>query len=204
MGRNFKYTLTANTTHSVLVKRSHGVIDSQYLGLDAQKTKAVRQLTLQIILLTHSRQLRGVNSRHKHAKILHCPRKIDLKSNIIVISDATFLECINIAVWKVQKPAHSGQKRRKIGQIFPAPYVRTLWRNVVFSFFLWHLGYYTFQKMSLGAIEFVWFSQSFGSNGCKKTNFEGNCLANGMRYGHSLYYVTVGNTCVLSGFGNIT
>ena len=37
-------------TASVRVKRSHGVIDSQYFGLDAQKTKAVRQLTLQYYL----------------------------------------------------------------------------------------------------------------------------------------------------------
>ena len=41
-------TGTANVVSSVLVKRRHGVNDSQNFGLDAQKMKAVRQLTQQI------------------------------------------------------------------------------------------------------------------------------------------------------------
>jgi len=69
---------------------------------------------------------------------------------------------------KFKNQVTPAKKHRKIGQIF-APTVTfslIVTKRLKFfekSFLRWHLGFYTFQKISLRQFRTVWFSQSLGS-----------------------------------------
>ena len=91
------------------------------LALTPKKRRLCVNWRCNIILLTHSQELTGVNSQRNALKFYTVRVK---STSSQTITDATFLVSINIAVWKVQKSAHSGQNiENSVKFSPPRPYI---------------------------------------------------------------------------------